>query len=114
MPCLLLLPKLWLCSFGPTVQPDEEEWWGGQGQLCGLIALAVQVASATPFSDQMLFTALVRGGLPSGCGCGGRGAEHITPSSSREQGSFRQSLGNNRESRQWFPGYLAQFLSLGH
>lgn len=32
----------------------------GQGQLCGFIALAAQVASATPFSTQMLFTALSR------------------------------------------------------
>lgn len=117
---LLLLPKLWLWPFSPMMQPEPGE---GQGQLRGLIVVAVQVPSATPFSSQMLFTALSRLAYPlavrepgcPACGCGESRAERVTPSSSREQGGFRQSLGKHSKSRPWFPGYLVvQFWSLGH
>lgn len=120
---LLLLLKLWLWPFGPTVQPEGGKGAKARASSVVSFALAVQVASATQFSSQMLFTALSRLACPPtarepgcpACGYGESRAEHVTPSSSREQGSFRQNLGKHSRSRQWFPGYLVvQFLSLGH
>lgn len=63
-----------------------------KGQLCGLIALAVLVASAAPFFSQGLFSALSslacrlaarEPGCPA-CGCEESRAKHVPPSSSRE------------------------------
>lgn len=123
--CAVCLAFCFCCpnsGSGPLALRCSQSQGEGQAQLCGLIVVAVQVPS-TPFSSQMLFTALSRLACPlavrepgcPACGCGESRAERVTPSSSREQGSFRQSLGKHSKSRPWFPGYLVvQFWSLGH
>lgn len=97
--CLLLLLKLQLWPFGPTLQlagRNGRKAWPSLQSHCP----AAQVASATPFSSQILLTVFSRLAWPLAVGSldaqpvavGRVGLSTIHPSL---QGSLRQSLGEH-------------------
>lgn len=94
--CLLLLLKLQLRPFGPTLQLAGRKAWPALWSHCP----AALVASATPFSSQILLTVFSRLACPLAVGSldaqpvavGRVGLSTIHPSL---QGSLRQSLGKH-------------------
>lgn len=88
----MFLTACWCCSNSGPLTLHCNQRGQDQGQFCGLVALAVLVASATPFFSQMLFSALSRLACPlaarepgcPACGCEESRAKRVPPSSSRE------------------------------